>query len=208
MFELVAFVYMKNCTGKKICMHSVFKLEIQAVQSLHYYPNTKQERKIPHQKISMLLSYFHFMSTGSSYTLLKERTLLAVTIKVCFVFFITNTENNSEWRRRHFYWFIRKKEKKKKTNRFCFLYFASTTKPLHAAAEWHKLPILPPSLSSWTAFCCFSNTLITSLSTLARLSTYGRWHDYRHVEFHQRCSISATSRLQWPAVFLLQEGSL
>lgn len=138
MFELVAFVYMKNCTGKKICMHSVFKLEIQAVQSLHYYPNTKQERKIPHQKISTLLSYFHFMSTGSSYTLLKERTLLAVTIKVCFVFFITNTENNSEWRRRHFYWFILKKERKK-TNRFCFLYFASTTKPLHAAAEWHYL---------------------------------------------------------------------
>lgn len=118
MFELVAFVYMKNCTGKKICMHSVFKLEIQAVQSLHYYPNTKQERKIPHQKISTLLSYFHFMSTGSSYTLLKERTLLAVTIKVCFVFFITNTENNSEWRRRHFYWFILKKERKKKQTDF------------------------------------------------------------------------------------------
>lgn len=50
-FELVAFVYMKNCIGKKkICMHSIFKLEIQAVQSLDYYPNAKQKRKIPHQK--------------------------------------------------------------------------------------------------------------------------------------------------------------
>lgn len=76
-------------------MHSIFKLEIQAVQSLDYYPNAKQKRKIPHQKISMLLSYFPCMSTGSSYILLKACTLLSVTIKVCFVF-TTSTENDSE----------------------------------------------------------------------------------------------------------------
>lgn len=191
---------MKNCIGKKkICMHSIFKLEIQAVQSLDYYPNAKQKRKIPHQKISMLLSYFPCMSTGSSYILLKECTLLSVTIKVCFVF-TTSTENDSEWLRRCFYWFVLKKKKAT----FYFWYFASTTKPLHAAVELYKLPIaFSFKLDSILLF--FKHTYYFSLYIS---NTFHIWILAWLPEFHWRHSILATSHLQWPAIFLLQEGSL
>lgn len=62
------------------------------------------------------------------------------------------------------------------------------------------------SLSSWTAFCCFFKH--TYYFSLYISNTFHIWILAWLPEFHWRHSILATSHLQWPAIFLLQEGSL
>lgn len=180
-------------------MHSIFKLEIQAVQSLDYYPNAKQKRKIPHQKISMLLSYFPCMSTGSSYILLKVYII------------ISNNQSLFCFHYKYWKWFrmtqkmfllICSKEKKKphfisgtllQPQNHCMLLLNCTSYP-------------SLSLSSWTAFCCFFKH--TYYFSLYISNTFHIWILAWLPEFHWRHSILATSHLQWPAIFLLQEGSL